>query len=244
MQTAHHTNTGLWDIWQTACQALGVTLEDVQRAALERFYLQLVEANQTTNLTRITAEEEFLYRHLLDSLVVSPYIPPNAKMADVGSGAGFPAIPIAIARPDVRVLAVESVGKKCQFIQAVQENLNLPNLSVSNERSETLGQKTDTREQFDVVTARAVAALPVLLELCLPLLKVGGRFLAMKGLSYEAELEASQKALKTLGGELKQVLSFPHPRLEGARVLVFEKSAPTPKAYPRAAGLPAKKPLH
>jgi 16S rRNA (guanine527-N7)-methyltransferase len=164
-------------------------------------------------------------------------------MADIGSGAGFPSIPAAIARPDVQVLAVESIGKKCQFIQSVQESLPLPNLSVNNERSETLGHKPEARAQFDVVTARAVASLPVLLELCLPLLKEGGLFLALKGLAYEDELKVSRTALKTLGGTFKEVLSFPHPKLEGSRVLVFEKTGPTPKAYPRSAGTPAKKPL-
>lgn len=239
----HHTNMGLWDTWQTECQSLGISLTTAQRTLFERFYLQLVTANQTTNLTRITEESDFLYRHLLDSLAIVPMLPQNAKLADIGSGAGFPSIPIAIARPDTQVLAVESIGKKCQFIQAAQENLALSNLAVSNERSETLGQKPEYRAQFDIVTARAVATLPVLLELCLPLLKIGGQFLALKGLSYEDELKVSRTAIKTLGGKLIQTISFPHPKLEGSRVLVFEKIAETPKAYPRSAGTPSKKPL-
>jgi 16S rRNA (guanine527-N7)-methyltransferase len=243
MDAAHHTNIGLWDAWQADCLSVGVDLTPSQRAAFERLYIELLEANRATNLTRITEESDFLERHLLDSLAIAPFLPSGARLADIGSGAGFPAIPIAIARPDVQVLAVESVGKKCQFIHAMAERLALPNLSVCNDRSETMGRHSDFRERFDMVTARAVAALPVLLELCTPLVKPGGRFLAMKGLSYEAELAASEKAMKLLNAQLAQVVTFPHPKLSGSRVLIFEKVAPTPKDYPRPAGMPSKKPL-
>ena len=243
MQATQSYNTALWDTWQNDCQTLDAPLTDAQRNLFEHFYTQLLEANQQVNLTRITAEEDFLYRHLLDSLAIVPWIPANARLADIGSGAGFPAIPISIVRPDVQVVAVESIGKKCKFIEAVQENLQLSHLTVNNERSENLGQKPEFREQMDIVTARAVAALPVLLELCLPLLKVGGLFLAMKGLSYETELSASNQALKKLGGKFKEEISFAHSKLEGSRVLIFEKITPTPKAYPRPAGTPAKNPL-
>lgn len=232
-----------WAQWNTACQALGVSITPDVQEKLAHFYELLQAGNRVTNLTRITAPEDFLYRHLLDSLTISSHIPAQAKVTDVGSGAGFPAIPLAITRPDVTVVAVESVGKKCQFIHSVQETLSLPNLQCRHERSETLGQDPTLRQRMDVVTARAVAALPVLLELCLPLVKVGGVFLAMKGTSYESELQASKTALKTLGGRLKDVQTFAHPRLEGSRLLVIEKIAKTPAAYPRNAGLPGKNPL-
>lgn len=243
MNQGNDSYTIQWRQWQDDCQALGVSVSEVQRTQFERVYEHLIEANRTVNLTRITAPEEFLYRHLLDSLTLSPLIPPNARLADIGSGAGFPSIPLAIARPDVTVTAVESIGKKCKFIQDTKDKLELANLSVLNARSEDLSRKAESRETFDVVTARAVAALPTLLELCLPLVRPGGLFLAMKGLSYEEELNASAKALKTLGGRFKEVQSFPHPRLEGSRLLVIEKVARTPDAYPRSAGLPGKKPL-
>jgi 16S rRNA (guanine527-N7)-methyltransferase len=237
------SNTTSWTEWRTACQSLGVSVTDLQQTQFEQFYQQLVETNRSVNLTRITALEDFLYRHLLDSLAIAPLIPQQATLADIGSGAGFPAIPLAIARPDLTITAVESIGKKSQFIRTIQESLGLANLTVLTERSETLGHQPSTREQFDCVTARAVATLPVLLELCLPLVKTGGTFLAMKGLSYEAELAAAGPALKTLGGKLKEVKSFPHPTLEGSRLLVIEKIRPTPKQYPRSAGLAAKKPI-
>lgn len=243
MNQGNDSYTIQWRQWQDDCQALGVSVSEVQRTQFERVYEHLIEANRTVNLTRITAPEEFLYRHLLDSLTLSPLIPANARLADIGSGAGFPSIPLAIARPDVTVTAVESIGKKCKFIQEIKDKLALENLTVLNARSEDLSRKTESREAFDVVTARAVAALPTLLELCLPLVRPGGLFLAMKGLSYEEELNASTEALKTLGGRFKEVQSFSHSRLEGSRLLVIEKVTCTPDAYPRSAGLPGKKPL-
>lgn len=243
MTQGNASDTAQWTQWRTACQELGVPITDPQQARFEQFYQQLVETNRSVNLTRITALEDFLYRHLLDSLTLAPLIPQQASLADIGSGAGFPAIPLAIVRPDVAITAVESVGKKSQFIQAVKEALGLTNLSILNDRSETLGHQPSNREQFDCITARAVAALPVLLELCLPLVKTGGLFLAMKGLSYEAELAASGPALKTLGGKLQEVKTFSHPKLEGSRLLIIEKIRPTPKQYPRSAGLATKKPI-
>ena len=236
-------NPTLWGHWRDACHSLGVTINDAQTDQFQRFYTHLIEVNRTTNLTRITALEDFLYRHLLDSLTLTPMIPPNATLADIGSGAGFPAIPLAIVRPDLQITAVESVGKKCAFMAEAAQQLQLSGFTVRNQRSETLGQDPQTRARFDVVTARAVSGLPVLLELCLPLLKTGGHLLAMKGLSYEAELDASQNALKVLGGKLQQVKTFEHPTLSGARLLVFEKVKATPAQYPRPIGIPAKSPL-
>jgi 16S rRNA (guanine527-N7)-methyltransferase len=243
MNQGNGDNQTEWRAWRKACQDLGVSISDEQEAQLHCFYEHLIEANRSVNLTRITALEDFLYRHLLDSLTLAPLLPANARLADIGSGAGIPAIPLAIARPDIQVTAVESVGKKCAFIEEAAQKLQLSGFTVRNQRSETLGQDPQTRAKFDAVSARAVAALPVLLELCLPLVKVGGRFLAMKGLSYEPELDASKNALKLLGGKLNTVQTFEHPSLVGARLLIFEKIKPTPSNYPRSIGLPAKTPL-
>jgi len=243
MNQGNADNQTQWSAWRKSAQELGVNISDEQEALFQRFYAHLLETNKHTNLTRITELEDFLYRHLLDSLTLEPLIPANARLIDIGSGAGFPAIPLAIVRPDIQVVAVDSVGKKCAFIQEAAEQLKLPGVTVRNQRSEELGQDPQLRQQFDVVSARAVAALPVLLELCLPLVKVGGQFLAMKGLSYEAELKASKKALNVLGGSVKEVKTFNHPNLAGSRLLVIEKTKPTPGQYPRKTGLPAKNPL-
>jgi 16S rRNA (guanine527-N7)-methyltransferase len=243
MNQGNADNQPQWTVWRNAAQELGIEISDAQEMQFKGFYAHLIEFNQHTNLTRITELEDFLYRHLLDSLTLAPLIPQNARLIDIGSGAGFPALPLAIIRPDLSVIAVDSVGKKCKFIEEAAENLKLSSFTVRHQRSEELGQDAQLREQFDIVSARAVAALPVLLELCLPLIKVGGAFLAMKGLSYEGELEASQNALNILGGAVKEVKTFNHPSLSGSRLLVIEKTKPTPRQYPRKSGLPAKNPL-
>jgi 16S rRNA (guanine(527)-N(7))-methyltransferase RsmG len=233
-------DAGLWASWREACQRLGVSVDDGMQERLGRFYTLLTDANRVMNLTRVTAPEEFLDRHLLDSLSLSPFIPGGAHLADIGSGAGFPALPLAVVRPDVTVTAVEATEKKCRFIESVRQALDLPNLSVRRERAEVLGRDAGFRERADVVTARAVAALPILLELCLPLVKVGGVFLAMKGCAYEEELAASDKALQALGGTLKAVHTFEDLRLAGSRLLLLEKTHPTPATYPRSmAGMKA-----
>lgn len=229
--------------WLADSRALGLSLDEAQLAGFAHYYDLLVTANRTTNLTRITAPEEFAYRSLLDSLALAPFIPQGSRVMDVGSGAGLPAVPLVIARPDIAMTALEATGKKCRFIESVQEAMGLSNLSVLHRRSEEAGHDPDLRGQFDVITARAVAPLPVLLELCLPLLKPTGVFLAMKGENSESELAAARKALHVLNGKLQSTHQWDLPPLERARLLIFTPSGPCPPGYPRPAGMPAKKPL-
>ncbi|WP_373532559.1 16S rRNA (guanine(527)-N(7))-methyltransferase RsmG [Vampirovibrio sp.] len=232
-----------WDAWLADCQSIEVPVPADRLALFQQFYTLLLTANQSVNLTRITAPQDFLDRNLLDSLTLSPLIPEGACVADIGSGAGFPAIPLALARPDLSVVAVESVGKKANFIQEAAHALGLKNITVLSLRSEEMARDGRYRAQFDVVTARAVATLPTLLELCMPLVKVKGRFLAMKGLNAEVELAASQKALKVLATRYSETRTFGLEKLQGSRLLVFEKTAHTQDAYPRNSGLPSKKPI-
>lgn len=205
---------------------------------LVKFYPLLTETNAHTNLTRITSPLDFLNRHILDSLMLSPCIEDNASLIDIGTGAGFPSIPLSLFRPDLSITAVDSVGKKTQFITAVKENLTLNSLSVINNRAETLGQEKSHREQYDVATARAVADLPVLLELLAPLVKPSGLLLVVKGDKAEEELSRSNKAIHVLG------LSKPEICEErGSTILIFEKERPTPVEYPRPAAKFKKNPL-
>ncbi len=243
MELTHIIEAPLWANWQDACKALDITVTAEQQAQLARFYDHLVTANQTTNLTRIIAPEDFLYRHLLDSLALLPLIKDGSRLMDIGTGAGFPAIPLAIVNPTLSVLGVESVGKKTRFLESAKELLKLDNFEIQNTRSEALAHQPAYRTRFDAVTARAVSALPLLLELSLPLLKSGGTLFAMKGLSYESELAAAQNALKVLGGKLCAVKSYEHPRLAGSRLLVIEKTGRTPPEYPRPGGIATKKGL-
>ncbi len=234
--------------WETACKDLELALpedKDALFANFGRLYDELLAYNEKVNLTRLTEPEDYLYRHILDSLTLMPLIPEGASVADVGSGPGFPALPLAIARPDLTVTAIESVGKKCRFIEEVSETLGLgERFRALNQRSETLGQDPNYREQFDVVTARGLAKLPLLLELCVPLAKVDGMILAMKGTqTYQEELKSAKKAFHVLKADVGGSFFFDHPRLKGFVLLMIDKQEATPDKYPRNAGLPAKQPL-
>lgn len=202
----------------------------------------LKDWNTRINLTAITDDEEIRIKHFEDSLTILPYIKENSTLVDVGTGAGFPGIPVAIERPDVQVTLVDSLEKRVKFLNCVVETLGLTNVTCVHSRAEDFGKMPEYREQFDYATARAVASMPVLLEYCLPLVKVGGKFIAMKGAN--AADEKFDKALKTLGGKLTAADRF---TLEGTDmercIFTVEKTGKTPPQYPRKAGLPTKKPL-
>ncbi|MBX2861663.1 MAG: 16S rRNA (guanine(527)-N(7))-methyltransferase RsmG [Vampirovibrio sp.] len=210
-----------------------------------QLHQELVTYNQHTNLTRITDPHGFLFRHVLDSLSLLPWIPTNAKVIDIGSGAGFPAIPLVLARPDIHVTAVESVGKKCRFIDLIRESFQLENrLTVINDRAEIVGRKgSASREQFDVAVSRAVAKIPVLLELSAPMVKVKGRIIAMKGESCQQELSTAQKAITTLSVKLDNVHELTQKALRGSTLAIFSKEKQTLGVYPRNPGTPGKNPL-
>lgn len=205
-------------------------------------YMELLkEWNTRINLTAITEDEEIKLKHFQDSLSILPYIE-GGTLVDVGTGAGFPGLPIAIERPDVFVTLVDSLEKRVKFLQCVVETLGLPNVKCVHARAEDFGRDPEYREQFDYAAARAVASMPVLLEYCLPLLKNGGRFLAMKGAN--ASEEKFDKALDILGGRLiqKDTFTLEHSELQRC-IFVVEKNRQIPSKYPRKAGLPTKKPL-
>lgn len=241
----------LFKAWQPDCELLGLDWDEQKLALLVRFYDQLMQVNAHTNLTRIETPEDFLYKHVLDSLHLSKFIPEGAYVADVGSGGGFPAFPLVIYRPDVRLVAIESVGKKAAFIQETAKVLGLTNLTVLNERCENLGQSKAYRSKFDRVTARAVAPLRVLLELTIPLLNdktqiepgVPAELLALKGSKFPEELEEAQNAMKLLCTQLENAYINPIERLSHSVVGVFEKRKPIPNLYPRDVGIPKKSPL-
>ncbi|MBK8190141.1 MAG: 16S rRNA (guanine(527)-N(7))-methyltransferase RsmG [Vampirovibrionales bacterium] len=215
-----------WDEWLDAARALNAAPDnfDAFQADCQRLYHALIEANRTMNLTRLTAPEDFLRRHALDSLTVLPFIPHGARVADVGSGAGFPALPLALARPDLSVVAIEATGKKCRFIEAMREALALESrLTVVNARSEDLTRHPDFAGRFDVVTARAVAALPKLAPWTLPLLKPGGRLLAIKGRpTARQELTAAKDALRRFAGVRAQIHEPPHDWTAQTAVIILE----------------------
>ncbi len=205
----------------------------------QRRYLELLlEANQAFNLTAITDPEEAWTKHIEDSLTLLPDLEGvTGKVVDVGSGGGLPAIPLAIARPDLQFTLVESTAKKARFLAECARTLQLPNVRVESERAEILGQGP-LRASFDVATSRACARLPVLLELCLPLLKVHGRKLAIKGEQAALEVEEARRALVLLHGTVVSTR-----RTATGTVLRIDKTAGTSPTYPRRPGEPKRSPL-
>lgn len=203
----------------------------------------VLEWNEKINLTAITDEKDFIIKHFLDSLTVCSLINKSGKLVDLGTGAGFPGIPIKMIYPDMEVTLVDSVDKKIKFLNEVITRLNLTKTYTKHSRAEELGKNLDFREKFDVCVARAVAGLPVLLEYCLPLVKIDGIFVALKG-SVIDEIEQSKKALKVLGGEIVEVKELVLPYSDSGRTLVcVKKTKSTPVQYPRKPGKPSKEPL-
>lgn len=216
-----------------------------KREMILSFIERLVEANRSLNLTAITDPAAIAAKHVGDSLtclLVGDW-PEGASVCDIGTGGGFPGMLLAIVRPDLDVCLVDSAGKKVEFLASVARELATPVRTVHG-RAEELGRRGEFRERYDVVVARAVARLPVLAELCLPLLKRSGWFIAMKGPAGREELAESGRALRVLGGEAHEVREVALPLDAGQRTLIaIRKEASTPPSYPRRPGIPAKKPL-
>ena len=221
-----------------ALAARGLALDDAQRERLDHFGHLLLEWNERVNLTAITTPDEIATKHFLDSLTLLLARPPRAgaRLVDVGTGAGFPGIPLAIARTDLRVTLVESVGKKVRFLEAVVAALGLRNVDPVQARAEELARDPTRRERYDVAVARALPSLATNLELLLPFCAVGGEAVAYKG-RIEAELPAAGRAASALGGEISAVVPTSSlglgDELPGRRLVIVAKRNRTPAAYPR-----------
>ncbi len=214
-----------------------------KRETFEKFRAILLEYNEKYNLTSILDEEGIYYKHFLDSALGAEFITKNARVGEVGSGAGFPSIVLKILRPDLKFDLFESIAKKCEFLNAVVDKLGLSNVHIYNLRAEECGKDKNFREKYDFVTARAVARMNTLCEYCIPLVKVGGKFIAYKGGNRE-EIDEAQTAIKTLGGRTGDLHGFELPNNFGERTLaIVEKIKPTPPRYPRGQGKERKNPL-
>lgn len=228
-------------------QKHGLMVTDEKMGQFDRYLELLQEWNQKINLTAITEQEEVYLKHFYDSLTAGLFVNFNdgvPSLCDVGSGAGFPSIPLKIMYPNINLTIVDSLNKRIQFLKTVTEDLGLTGLSFYHDRAETFGQKKEFRESFDYVTARAVARMSVLSELCLPLVKKGGTFIAMKASSTEQELMDGKKAIAVLGGQLRKDIAFDLPKDAGERhIVLIDKKKETPKKYPRQPGTPNKKPI-
>ncbi len=218
-----------------------LTLEQHDR--LSRYLDLLIDANQTMNLTAITDRAQAELLHVADALTLLPFLPAGPhRLADVGSGGGVPGIPLAIARPDAHVLLIESTKKKAAFLRKAVEALELANVEVSDDRAEDVGRSA-RRESFDAVVARAVGPLERLAEYCLPLVKQGGRLMAMKGARAAEELPAATRAIRILGGDAPQVVPIDLPGTSAHVIVRIEKRGRTDARYPRPPSIAKGRPI-
>lgn len=225
---------------------LGIHLSDQQLEQFEQYFTLLVEWNEKMNLTGITERSAVYEKHFYDSLTLIQAVDFNAlfSLADIGSGAGFPSIPLAIAFPHLKVTIIDSLAKRIRFLDEVTSHLNLSGVSSLHSRAEDAARLKDHRDRYDIVTARAVARMAVLNEFCLPFVRVGGVFLAMKGSDIAEELEESRFSARILQGEIREIKQLHLPSEGSVRhLIVVEKLRATPASYPRKAGIPLKSPL-
>ncbi len=208
---------------------------------------RMLEINQHMNLTAITDEKTVILKHYVDSLTVSSWIPTGSTVIDVGCGAGFPSLPLAIVRPDLQITSLDSTAKRIAYVNETARLLGLSSIHAVAGRAEEYAQQSDFRERFDVVTARAVAALPVLCELCLPFVKIGGKMIAMKAQQADEEVALSRRCVELCGGANVEIvarnLTANGLDCEHRNLVVIPKIAKTPKIYPRHFSKISKKPL-
>lgn len=225
---------------------LGLSVQDVQLNQFIEFYEQLVEWNKVMNLTGITEYEEVVEKHFVDSLSVVNAVDMNkvGTVIDIGTGAGFPGIPLKIMFPHIRVLLLDSLNKRVKFLNNVIEKCQLTDINAIHGRAEELAKNREYREKFDLCVSRAVANLSTLSEYCIPFVNVGGMFIPYKSGDIDEELEKSKNAVKILGGSVKEVIRFSLPGTDIRRsFVIIQKDKETAKKYPRKAGTPAKEPL-
>lgn len=233
-------------ILRKGLEDLNIELHETQFEQLEQYYDLLIEWNSFMNLTAITEYEEVLTKHFLDSLALVKAIPLDGKkrVLDMGTGAGFPGIPLKIAFPELEIVLMDSLNKRIKFLNEVINQLGLTGITAIHGRAEEAGRREEYREQFDLCVSRAVARLSSLAEFCIPFVKCGGKFIPYKSGKVEEELEESIYAIEVLGGKVKETVSFSLPESDMDRTLVvIDKVKKTMPCYPRAGGKPLKAPL-
>ena len=229
-----------------AAAEYGISLSDTQMEQYNRYFELLVEWNEKINLTAITEPKEVAIKHMIDSITAydENLFKDGTTVIDVGTGAGFPGLPLKIFCPEIKLTLMDSLNKRIKFLQTVVEELGLKDVECVHARAEEGARNKKYRESFDIAVSRAVARLPILCEYCLPFVKKGGHFIALKGMQYHDEAEEAVKAIKVMGGSHTEIRPVKLPELDDKRaVITITKTMPTPKAYPRKAGTPTKNPI-
>ena len=227
---------------QELASKINIELSELQVNKYYDYMKLLLEWNKNINLTAITEENDIILKHFIDSMTAIKYLKDNQKIIDVGTGAGFPGIPIAINKDNVQIMLLDSLNKRIKFLNKVVEEINLKNVNTIHGRAEDYGR--ENREKYDVSISRAVANLSTLSEYLLPLVKVGGKCICMKGNNVEEEIESAKFAIKELGGAIEKIETFNLPESDIVRnIIIIRKERNTPKKYPRKSGLPSKEPL-
>lgn len=223
---------------------LGVRFSVEQIEQFYKYMNLLIEWNEKMNLTAITEPKEIILKHFIDSITILKYIDDNSKLVDVGTGAGFPGVPLSIMNPTLKITLVDSLNKRLIFLQEVVKELNLKNIEIVHARAEEFGQNKNYREKFDIATSRAVANLATLSEYLVPLVKIGGKIISMKASNAKEEINDAQKAIEVLGGKIEKIEEFDLPESDiGRTIIIIDKNKYTPAIYPRKAGTPAKEPI-
>ena len=229
-----------------AAAEYGISLSDTQMEQYNRYFELLVEWNEKINLTAITEPKEVAIKHMIDSITAyeENLFKDGTTVIDVGTGAGFPGLPLKIFCPEIKLTLMDSLNKRIKFLQTVVEELGLKDVECVHARAEEGARNKKYRESFDIAVSRAVARLPILCEYCLPFVKKGGHFIALKGMQYNDEADEAVKAIKVMGGSKTEIRPVKLPELDDKRaVITIIKTMPTPKAYPRKAGTPTKNPI-
>ena len=223
---------------------LNININEYQIFQLYNYMNLLIEWNKKINLTAIINPDDIIIKHFIDSITITKFIETNSKIIDVGTGAGFPGLPIKIIRRDTEITLMDSLNKRILFLEEIINNLNLEKISTVHSRAEDLGRDKEYRQKFDNAISRAVAPLNYLLEYMMPFVKVGGSCICMKGANYQEELKEAEKAIFKLGGELKNIEKLELPQTDIERnIIIIKKIKDTPNQYPRKAGIPKKQPI-
>lgn len=227
-----------------SAKKIDIILSDEQVNKFYKYMNLLIEWNKKINLTAITEPKDIILKHFIDSITINKYIENSVKVVDVGTGAGFPGIPLSIIRPDLQITLVDSLNKRLMFLQEIKKELELKNIDIVHARAEEFGQNKNYRETFDIATSRAVANLSTLSEYLVPLVKIKGKCVCMKASDAEEEIKQAENAVNILGGKIVKVEKFNLPNSDiGRTIIIINKEKNTNSKYPRKPGTPSKEPL-